>query len=242
MTKINRIRCVNSMETAGLIQKRNVFGRRAKGLSVSRQEALAVLPKFTFALTTLPGTLDPHTLFTQPRQQIWLECGFGDGERLFYQAQQHPEDGFLGAEPYEAGVSLLVKDMLAADTENIRLHLDDGWGLLQALQTASIDHFALICPDPWPKKRHHIRRFLQPPVLAEIIRVVKPGGSVLLASDHAGMQAWLHQHALNEPQLIWADASAELNWQRPATEPLTRFGRKALTAGREMQYFRFKRQ
>lgn len=222
-----------------LIQERYVYGRRAKGLSVSRQAALARLKDYTIELTDTAGTLDPRALFNHAPRQIWLECGFGDGERLLQQALAHPQDGFLGSEPYEAGVSLLIKEMTARGAGNIRLHLDDGWGLLQRLQGKSIDHFALICPDPWPKKRHHVRRFLQPAVLDEVIRVMKPGGHVLLASDDSGMIEWLHRHATTCSALAW-QPGAETSWQRPADEPLTRFGRKALAAGREVKYLRFK--
>jgi tRNA (guanine-N7-)-methyltransferase len=165
---------------------------------------------------------------------VHLEIGAGTGEHVAELAAANPADLFLAAEPYQAGVANLMRIIIAQNIPNIRIYPNDGLALLKALQTASIDHAYLLFPDPWPKTRHSDRRFLQAETLAEFTRVVRPGGSLLLASDDPGMQAWMHTHMASQTEFTRQNHAPH--------EPITRYAAKGLAAGKTLQYLYFIRK
>ncbi|HEY0301443.1 MAG TPA: tRNA (guanine(46)-N(7))-methyltransferase TrmB, partial [Rhizomicrobium sp.] len=120
---------------------------------------------------------------------VWLEVGYGAGEHLLWQARAHPRIGLIGAEPYISGTAKLLSKLEADPVPNIRLYEDDARDIIAALPAASIDRFFLLFPDPWPKTRHHKRRFLQMAMLDDLARILKPGAELRFASDDAGYLA-----------------------------------------------------
>ena len=113
---------------------------------------------------TIPasGRLDPAALFGAARVSIWLEIGFGGGEHLAAQAERHPEIGFIGSEVFENGIVKLLSEVERRHLANVRVFADDARLLLPALPPASIDRVFILFPDPWPKRRHHKRRYVMP--------------------------------------------------------------------------------
>src|SRR6185295_3540938 len=107
------------------------------------------------------GTLDPHTLFPAT-QQIVLEIGYGGGEHLSRHARENPGSGFIGCEVFSGGIAKLLEAIDEHHLGNVRLFTDDALKLLVKLPDASIDGAYLLYPDPWPKTRHHKRRFISP--------------------------------------------------------------------------------
>src|SRR6185312_3455539 len=139
-------------------QRRQLYGRR-KGPKLSARQAdlrRTLLPKVAFdPAKDARGQFPPHL------KSFWLEVGFGAGEHLHQLAGAHPDIGMIGAEPYEMGVAKLLSKLAQEPRANIRIYEGDGRDIIAQLPDASLDRFFLLFPDPWPKARHHKRRFLQ---------------------------------------------------------------------------------
>jgi tRNA (guanine-N7-)-methyltransferase len=194
---------------------------------------------------TLPGDserLDPAALFAPPRPRVWLEIGFGGGEHLAWQAARQPEVGLLGCEVFANGIATLLRALEAERLDNVRLHTEDARLLLRSLPDASLERAFLLFPDPWPKRRHAPRRFVQPETLAELARVLRDGAELRLASDDPKMQAWMLGHLADHPAFAWTARRPADALARPDDWPQTRYEAKALAEGRTPLYLRFVRR
>ncbi|MEO1238195.1 MAG: tRNA (guanine(46)-N(7))-methyltransferase TrmB, partial [Pseudomonadota bacterium] len=160
--------------------RRNFYGRRhGKALKPAQRRYLDEdLPRLSVDVT---GPLDPAVVF--PGRPVWLEIGFGGGEHLVHQAQSNPGVGFIGAEPYVNGIAMCLGKIRRAGVGNIRIHPGDARDLMDALPDRSIARAFLLYPDPWPKARHHRRRFVTPDHLAPLRRVLAPGAEFRIATD-----------------------------------------------------------
>ena len=138
--------------------RRKLYGRR-KGPKLSDRQAGLRRTLLSELAYTLGG--DPLAQFPNGVREVWLEVGFGAGEHLVWQAAHHPEVGVIGAEPYEMGMAKLLTKLEETPLNNVRLFEGDGRDIVEALPDASLGRFFLLFPDPWPKTRHHKRRFLQ---------------------------------------------------------------------------------
>jgi tRNA (guanine-N7-)-methyltransferase len=141
--------------------------------------------------------------FSNGVQTLWLEVGFGAGEHLVWQAEQHSDIGLIGAEPYEMGVAKLLTKLDEKPLSNIRIFEGDGREIIEALPDASLDRFFLLFPDPWPKTRHHKRRFLQVGMLDELARVLKPGAELRFATDDKSYLPYALERLLFHPKFDW---------------------------------------
>jgi tRNA (guanine-N7-)-methyltransferase len=218
---------------------RKLFGRRKGWKLGPHQQGLmeTLLP----AITIHPRAgLDPRLYFevepSHPQggggfdvRDVWLEVGFGGGEHLVWQAEHHPDIGMIGAEPFVAGVAKLLSKIAAASRcENIRIHPGDAADVIDALPDASIGRVFVLFPDPWPKRRHHKRRFLQTEMLDGLARVMRKGAELRVATDDAGYLAWALERATAHPSFRWI-AQSPADWRaRPADWPPTRYEEKAL--------------
>jgi tRNA (guanine-N7-)-methyltransferase len=196
------------------------------------------LPKLQIALPE-KGTLDPHTLFPSKPRTIWLEIGFGGGEHLAARAKQHPDIGFIGAEPFLNGIASLLVPIEDQRLANIRIFPDDARVLLDALPEGSISRCFLLFPDPWPKARHAKRRFIGPENIARLARALCPGGELRLATDDPKLALWMREHM--EASENFAPHFG------PSGEPppdwiSTRYERKALKASRKPVYSDYRRR
>jgi len=159
---------------------------------------------------------------------VWLEIGFGGGEHLIWQAQQRANIGIIGAEPYVNGVVKLLAHLESAPIPNIRIHSCDAREIIEALPDASLGRTFILFPDPWPKARHHKRRFIQMEMLNELARVMKPGAELRFASDDAGYVEWSLERFMAHPSFEWT-ATNVADWlSRPADWPPTRYEAKKL--------------
>jgi len=114
---------------------------------------------------------------------IWLEIGFGGGEHLMFQALRNPDVGIIGAEPYLNGVAMLLGKVRSQPVENMRIYPGDVRDVMDVLPAGSIARAFLLYPDPWPKKRHHRRRFVTPEYLQPLARVMRIGAVLCVATD-----------------------------------------------------------
>jgi tRNA (guanine-N7-)-methyltransferase len=187
------------------------------------------------------GALDPAALFDAPRA-VWLEIGFGAGEHLAAQARMHSDVGIIGCEAYVNGVAKLLARVERESIANVRVLLGDARALLPRLSAASIGRVFLLFPDPWPKRRHWKRRFLQPETLDDLARTLAKGGELRVATDWGEYARWSLALLTAHPHFEWA-AEAPADWrQRPGDWPETRYEQKARAAGRTPVYLTFQRK
>jgi tRNA (guanine-N7-)-methyltransferase len=204
-----------------------------------RQLAETLLPRLAISLPQR-GRLDPTALFSAPVSAVWLEIGFGGGEHLAEQAAGHPDIGFIGCEVFENGVARLLGEIDRRGLCNIRLFTDDARLVMAALPDRSLSRAFILFPDPWPKTRHHKRRFVGRTNLDVLARLMKPGAELRLATDDPSYLPWMVEHACTHPAFEWL-AERPSDWRgRPDDWPPTRYEQKML-AGHKPVFFRLRR-
>jgi tRNA (guanine-N7-)-methyltransferase len=208
-------------------RRRLLYGRRKGPKLSAHQEHLraTLLPRL---LLTPEAGRDPRAYFAAPPDEVWLEVGYGAGEHLLSQAKAHPRTGIIGAEPYISGTAKLLGKLEREKAENIRLYEDDARDIIDALPDASLGRVFILFPDPWPKTRHHKRRFLQMETLDALARVLKDGAELRFASDDAGYLAHALERLMAHPAFRWT-AAGPAEWRtRPEDWPPTRYEAKEL--------------
>ena len=224
---------------------RNFYGRRhGKTLKQNQQayldEDLAALSPGLVEWDVNPDRepLNLGALF--PDKDVWLEIGFGGGEHMVYQAAQNPDVGIIGCEPYINGVAMLLGKIRRAGVSNLRVHPGDARDLFDVLPEASIARAFLLYPDPWPKKRHHRRRFVTPEHLEPLAQVMKPGAILRVATD---IPDYVRQTLEEVPKagFEWL-AEGPADWRESWDDWLsTRYEQKALREGRVPHYLTFRK-
>lgn len=216
------------------------FGRRhGKTLRPAQAGALSRLLPQLLIDPTAPAPADLRTLFSVPVTAVRLEIGFGGGEHLHHEAGRFPGTGFIGVEPFVNGMAKLVARLEEEPLENLRLYDDDATELLDWLPEASLDGIDLFYPDPWPKKRHWKRRFVNPANLDRFARVLKPGSCFRFASDIDTYVDWTLLACRKHGAFEWQAKSA-LDWHTPYEAwPGTRYEAKAIREGRTPAYLTF---
>jgi tRNA (guanine-N7-)-methyltransferase len=190
----------------------------------------------------LGETYDRDTLFPQSIDAVWLEIGFGSGEHLLAQAEQHPEVGFIGCEPFINGMASLLGSVESRRLKNIRVHDGDARDVLAWLPDGVIGRIFILFPDPWPKLRHRKRRLMSRVTALACARVLESGGELRFASDDGDYAADSLLVLQRSGQFTWLAESAADWASRPQDWPETRYERKALSEGRKPVYLRFRRQ
>ena len=217
-------------------EPRAFFGRRSGKRLHKGQDRLfqEKLPALEIALGD--GPLDLGTLFASA-QRVELEIGYGGGEHLGRLARQSPHTGFIGCEVFSGGIAKLLEAIDNDRLTNIRLFTDDALKLLLKLPAASIDAAYLLYPDPWPKSRHHKRRFVSPTTLSELARVLKPGAIFRFATDIEDYANWALAHIVRSPDFRFAPARPGI-WHEPypGWQP-TRYEDKARAEGRNISFY-----
>jgi tRNA (guanine-N7-)-methyltransferase len=221
----------------------NAFFGRRKGHRLRPHQAHLVahlLPQLSLDIAH-PAPRDLATLFDPPVREVRLEIGFGGGEHLLAEAAACPSVGFIGCEPYVNGMAKILAQIEANHIGNIRLLAGDAGELLAWLPPGALSRIDLIHPDPWPKRRHWKRRFVQDTHVAAMARALRPGGEFRFVSDIADYGAWTLWHLLRSADFAWT-AECSADWRRPwPGYTLTRYGRKAEREGRAATYLRFER-
>ena len=225
------------------IRRGAFFGRRKGHPLQPRQAALfeTLLPRLAVDLDA-PAPADLAALFPAPVDAVRLEIGFGGGEHMIAQAEEHPRTGFIGVEPFVNGMAKALAEIDARGLPNIRLHFGDAIFLLEWLPAGSIMRIDLIYPDPWPKRRHWKRRFVQDATLAQMARLLRPGGEFRFVSDWPDYAAWTLRHTTRSKGFDWTAERAD-DWRRPWPGFAgTRYEAKAKREGRAPCYLIFRRR
>ena len=228
--------------TDGVAAAPRLYGRRlGRPLRVRKTALLEnLLPRLAIILPQT-GTENPAVWFESPPQSLWLEVGFGGGEHLATQAALSPDIGMIGCEPFRNGVASLLDLIDRQNLSNIRIYPDDARKLLAALPPDCLERVYVLFADPWPKKRHAERRFVQPDNMRQLARVLQPGGLLRLATDDPTLQAWTTEQMQTTPDFI-PQYGCGISTTRPDDWVMTRYEEKALQAGRHPLYYCFVRR
>lgn len=220
-------------------RQRHLYGRRiARPLTPAQLQLLDdCFPSLRIDLRE-PSPKHLSQLFPESVEDVWLEIGFGAGEHLLWQAAAHPKIGFIGCEPFLNGVVKVLRGVRQSSLKTVRLYNDDALHLLHWLPEGSLGRVFILFPDPWPKKRHRKRRFLNAETLEEIARVLRPGSELRFATDIADY-AKMVVGGIAASKKFSSDPG--LLPSRPSDWPMTRYAEKALSAKRKCQFFIFKR-
>jgi tRNA (guanine-N7-)-methyltransferase len=213
------------------LRKVRSFVRRPGRATAAQRRAFAeLLPRFT---ADLPGPLDLPRLFGREARRV-LDIGFGDGEALATSAINNPNLDYLGIEVHDPGIGHLLLLIEQAALTNVRVIPRDAAEVVPELLPAqSFAAVNLFFPDPWPKKRHHKRRLVQPPFVAELARVLTPGGLLHIATDWADYA----RHTVEVLAASEAFASAEpaeLRDDALTLRPPTKFERRGRRLGHDV--------
>ncbi len=221
---------------------RNFYGRRF-GKSLRRGQVVHLdttlksvqVPNVGWDENPNRQPLDLATLFGR-HCPLWLEIGFGGGEHLLHQALANPGINLIGCEPFINGVAMLMPRITEAKVSNIRIHPGDARDLLDLLPPASIDKAFLLYPDPWPKSRHHKRRFVNAECIDPLARAVKPGAEFRVATDIPDYVRHTLEHFAERGDFKLLEADLHQPW---LDWPGTRYEAKALQANRPPHYLTF---
>lgn len=221
---------------------RAFFGRR-KGHKLRKRQAElfhTLLPRLALDLSN-PAPTELRALFPGPVTDVQLEIGFGGGENMVAQAAARPRTGFIGVEPFANGMAKALAAVEDANLQNIRMHFDDAANLLAWLPAASLARIDLIHPDPWPKRRHWKRRFVQDATITQIAGVLRRGGELRFVTDIADYAAWTLQRFLRSADFEWTAQCAD-DWRKAWPDFAgTRYHAKAAHAQRPPCFLIFRR-
>lgn len=212
---------------------------RGGRLTPAQQRALDdLLPRF--GVPPGDGRLNLEALFGR-RAEVILEIGFGTGESTWRMAAAEPERDFIGVEVHAPGVGRLLLSLREHGLENVRVAVQDVVGFLaNRVPSGSLGGVRIYFPDPWPKKRHHKRRLIQPPFVALLAEKMAPGAVLHLATD------W-QEYADHMLEVLGASPAFENlspggDWcERPAWRPATRYERRGVRLGYATRDLLFRR-
>lgn len=217
--------------------------RRGHALRKGRQTLIEnLLPRLRLPATIGGAPADLAALFPETIDDVWLEVGFGAGEHLAEQALLHTAVGVIGCEPFVNGVAALLARVERDNLSNVRVFDDDARLLLSRLPDAAIGRVFVLFADPWPKKRHHKRRFLVGENLDALARVMKDGAELRFASDHGEFVRWTLDTVTRHPAFEWPARSPKAWRRRPEDWFETRYEAKALARGETCVYLVFRRR
>ncbi len=229
------------MSDEPVAERRNFYGRvHGKTLRASQKtylaEDLAGLSLTGVTREDNPARAVMDLSARLGARPLWLEVGFGGGEHLVHMAARYPEIGIVGCEPFVNGIAMLLGKIRAAGVSNLKIHPGDVRDLFDVCADQSFGKAFLNYPDPWPKARHHRRRFVTPGYLAALHRVLQPGAEFRVATDIPDYVRQTLEEVpragfvlLDQGGVPWAD------WIS------TRYEQKALREGRVPHYLTFRR-
>lgn len=190
-----------------------------------------LLPKLAF---TPASPLPPRG------SKVIFEFGFGKGEAMLHRLATDPDACFVASEVYRNSIASFLAALPEADHDRVRLETEDGFALLEQLPENAFDEIWLLNPDPWHKKRHWKRRFVQPDRLTRVARLLKPGGVFFTTTDVPALAEWTIEHLTNHPDFTWC-----AEWKADCENPPegwcpTSYELKRAKGGEKMTYLRLK--
>jgi len=223
--------------------QRAFFGRRKGHPLKARQAELfdELLPRLAIDLAK-PAPSDLAALFPHAPETLRLEIGFGGAEHLIAQAIAHPDSGFIGVDGFLNAIGKALVAIDDNDLDNVRLHHGDASDLLDWLPAGAFTRIDLLYPDPWPKRRHWKRRFVQDDTLKRLARILRPGGELRFAIDIPDYAVYALTRIMRSDDFEWTAMCAD-DWRKPWPGfTRTRYEAKAIREGRTPTYFIFRKK
>ncbi|MEJ2434833.1 MAG: tRNA (guanosine(46)-N7)-methyltransferase TrmB [Pseudolabrys sp.] len=220
---------------------RAFFGRRKGHPLRPRQAALfdTLLPRIAVDTGT-PAPADLRALFAGA-DDVRLEIGFGGAEHLITQAEANPQIGFIGSDAFINGVAKALTAIDDGKLANVRLHFGDASELIDWLPAGALARIDLLYPDPWPKRRHWKRRFIQDEMLKRLANILRKGGELRFATDIGDYAAYALARVLRSKDFEWTAECAD-DWRKPwPGYSQTRYEAKAIRESRVPSYFVFRK-
>lgn len=227
-------------ETSADPKRRLLYGRQqGHKLRKHQQQLLETLLPELQVILPQDGQMRTTDMFAYAPEAVYLEIGFGGGEHLTARASQNPDAGYIGAEPFVNGVAKILASIETSGLQNIRLHHGDARDVMERLPDNSIAGAYLLYPDPWPKKRHNKRRFVNEENIDQLHRILAPGAKLLFASDITDYVRWTLSKLTRHGGFQWT-AESPHHWRtEPEGWPGTRYEAKAFRQGRRAHYLEF---
>jgi len=195
------------------------------------------MPRYGVPYSAVPMNLDDVFGRTAPKI---LEIGFGMGETTARIAAEHPENDYLAIDVHTPGIGNLLQVIVAEGLANVRIVQHDAVEVLEhMISPATLDGAHVFFPDPWPKKRHHKRRLLQPPFVALLASRLKTGAYLHAATDWEEYAQQMLDVLSAEPRL---ENTADGYADRPEYRPLTKFEERGLKLGHAVRDVVFRRR
>jgi tRNA (guanine-N7-)-methyltransferase len=222
-------------------QRRTVrsFVLRGGRITDAQQRALSDLwPRY--GIDYQPGPLDLDAVYGRHAPRV-VEIGFGNGEHLASLAAAHPERDYLGIEVHRPGVGRLLLALDQSGVGNVRVICEDAVQVLEhQISRDALDEVLILFPDPWPKKRHHKRRLIQPGFVELVASRLAPGGVLRLATD---WQPYAEQmlEVLSASPALRNTAPQGAFAPRPDERAATRFERRGQRLGHSVWDLVFQR-
>jgi len=174
---------------------------------------------------------EDFTALSKEFSKVFIEIGFGDGENIISMALNNPDSLFIGSEVYLSGIGSLIGKILEKDIQNIRIHNGDVRELLDGIKIPVLDGILIICPDPWPKARHHKRRLIKKEFLELVASKLKKKSSLYIATDWEDYAENIDEAVANTDKLLVSRSELFSNL------PITRFQARAIKEGRKIYKF-----
>jgi tRNA (guanine-N7-)-methyltransferase len=215
-------------------KEKTFYGRR-KGRILSRAKGDLLLNRIKEFELDLPLGLPAAAL----AGRMTLEIGYGSGEHLAEYAKKRPDEFFIGAEAFENGNAAMIRSLVEAGLKNVKIFPDDANLLFPHLPDGMFTQIFILYPDPWPKSRHEARRMVSPERARIFARLLKPGGRLLVVSDHPVYIPHTLRVVTNSGLFEWT-AKKSPDFTRPPSDwDTTRYEQKALKEGRIPIYLEF---
>ena len=168
-------------------------------------------------------------------KKVILEIGFGNGENVFKFAKNNRENFYIASEVYMSGIGQLLGDVINNDLNNVKIVTGDIRLLLEDVTKPIFDHVVIICPDPWPKLKHHKRRMLNNDFLDLIHKTIKDDGHLFMSTD------WKNYAESIEEAIDQNEGFIKLKDSIYKEADLTKFQERAVREGRKIYPFPLKK-
>ena len=214
-----------------------IFYGRRKGRKLSKSSKLAIINGKNYIIKKE----DLANIFNY-NNHIILEIGFGDGTNLINSAKINPELFYIGADPFLNATAKCLNKLLLSNLKNVVIWPDDIRNILNDFPYNSISEIKLLFPDPWPKTKHQSRRLIQNTLIEKIYQILKPSGSITIATDHDVLKNWVLEKFQRYKEFEWIAKSSK-DWQsRPSDCFKTKYESKSILQKRKPSWFIFKKK
>ena len=172
-------------------------------------------------------------------KKLFFEIGFGSGDIIYKQAKLNPENIYIGIEYYRKGIAQLIEKIETTKLENLKIFHGDARRVLANIPDEIFDEIWLFFPDPWPKKRHSKRRFIQLEMIELLHRKIKQGGKLLISSDDKNYIAWTLSLIFMRNFFNWLSDEPS-DWKHPNNDYFgSKYEKKGIKSDREPYFLKF---